>query len=297
MPYIKISDKDIYYEIHGDNNINTLVYFHGGPGASCLDFVGQAKALGEKLKVVIFDQYGVLRSEGIGDGEAYGMDIQAAMIEEMRQKLGIDKWSVLGHSYGGMLACLYAHKYPSAVDKLILDCPSLDFIDSSRSIANYMGGYISEYGDDEAKALLQKLKTAEYTDKTVFSDLTSLLENIEDMQLRSYLHGITFEEYAEKVYTEKIPDEMWMKSEAHLTKLIEDGKIIENFLPMLKDIPKPLMLIKGRYDPACSEEQVRYIKENIKNARLVMFENSGHFPRIEEAEKYTRCVEDFLTDR
>ena len=110
MPYIKISDKDIYYEIHGENNGNTLVYFHGGPGASCLDFTAQAKALGSKLKVVVFDQYGVLRSEGIKEDEAYGMDIQVEMIEEMRQKLGIDKWSVLGHSYGGMLACLYAHR-------------------------------------------------------------------------------------------------------------------------------------------------------------------------------------------
>jgi len=55
MPYIKISGKDIYYEIHGENNDNTLVYFHGGPGASCLDFTPQSKILGSALKVIIFD--------------------------------------------------------------------------------------------------------------------------------------------------------------------------------------------------------------------------------------------------
>ncbi len=91
MSYIKISDKDIYYEIHGKNNDNTLVYFHGGPGASCLDFTAQAKKLGSKLKVVIFDQYGVLRSERIMEDEAYGMNIQVKMVEEMREKLCIDK--------------------------------------------------------------------------------------------------------------------------------------------------------------------------------------------------------------
>ena len=296
MPYIKISDKDIYYEIHGENNDNTLVYFHGGPGASCLDFTAQAKELSSKLKVVIFDQYGVLRSEGIKEDEAYGMDIQVEMVEEMRKKLGIDKWSVLGHSYGGMLACLYTHTYPSSVNKLILDCPSLDFIDSSKSLANYMSDYISKSDDNEAKALLQKLKTTDYTDKTVFFDLTSLLEHIEDMQLRSYLHGITFEEYAKNVYTEEIPDEMWAKSETHLMKLIDEEKMIGNFLPMLKNIYKPLLLINGRYDPACSENQIRYIKENIENAKQVIFENSGHFPRIEEPAKYTQCVIDFLVN-
>lgn len=294
MPYIKISDKDIYYEIHGKNNDNTLVYFHGGPGASCLDFTAQAKKLGSKLKVVIFDQYGVLRSERIMEDEAYGMNIQVKMVEEMREKLCIDKWSVLGHSYGGMLACLYTHTYPSTVNKLILDCPSLDFIDSSKSVAYYLSDYISKSGNNEAKALLQKIKTADYNDKTVFFDLMSLLEHIEDMQLRSYLHGITFEEYAKNVYTEAIPDEMWAKSETHLMKLIDEEKIIENFLPMLKNIRIPLLLINGRYDPACSENQIRYIKENIENVKQVLFENSGHFPRIEEPAKYTQCVIDFL---
>ena len=111
MPYIKIYHKEIYYEIYGECNKNTLVYFHGGPGASCLDFTAQAKALSSKLKVIIFDQCGVLRSERINENESYGMKIQVDMIEEMRKMLGIDKWSVLGHSYGGMLACLYAHTY------------------------------------------------------------------------------------------------------------------------------------------------------------------------------------------
>lgn len=55
--------------------------------------------------VVIFDQCGVLRSGRIMEDEAYGMDIQVKMVEEMRKKLSIGKWSMLGHSYGGMLAC------------------------------------------------------------------------------------------------------------------------------------------------------------------------------------------------
>lgn len=167
MPYIKISGKDIYYEIYGKNNGNSLVYLHGGPGASSLDFTAQAKALSSELMVIIFDQWGVLRSDQIKENEDYGMDIQVEMIEEMRKKLGIGQWSVLGHSYGGMLACLYTHTYPSSVNKLILDCPSLDFVDSTKSIADYLSGYVSDSDDDEAKALLEKIKTTDYTDKTV----------------------------------------------------------------------------------------------------------------------------------
>ena len=77
----------------------------------------------------------------------------------------------------------------------------------------------------------------------------SLLEHIEDMQLRSYLHGITFEEYAKNVYTEAIPDEMWAKSETHLMKLIDEEKIIENyklFLNSLKEIENFSLLSEGK---------------------------------------------------
>ena len=95
------------------------------------------------------------------EDEAYGMNIQVEMVEEMRKKLCIDKWSVLGHSYGGMLAYLYTHTYPSTVNKLILDCPSLDFIDSSKSVVYYLSDYISKSGNNEAKALLQKIKTGD----------------------------------------------------------------------------------------------------------------------------------------
>ena len=111
-----------------------------------------------------------------------------------------------------------------------------------------------------------------------------------------YLHGVSYEEYAQTFSSaDPIPAEMWARSETHLMKLIDDGKLIDHFLPMLKELPHPLLLIHGRYDPACSQHQVRYIAKNILGARQVLFENSGHFPRIEEPAGYTQCVLDFLT--
>lgn len=48
MAYMTIMNKNVYYEICGAEYSNTLLYLHGGPGASCLDFTNQAKALGKK---------------------------------------------------------------------------------------------------------------------------------------------------------------------------------------------------------------------------------------------------------
>ena len=69
---IHIFSHKIYYEIYGAEHSDTLLYLHGGPGASCLDFVNQAKALSRKMRIIIFDQFGVLRSDAIAEDEEIG---------------------------------------------------------------------------------------------------------------------------------------------------------------------------------------------------------------------------------
>lgn len=47
--FFTIGGKKIWYEVYGAEHSDTLLYLHGGPGASCLDFEKQAKALGQKI--------------------------------------------------------------------------------------------------------------------------------------------------------------------------------------------------------------------------------------------------------
>lgn len=304
--YIDIWGKKIWYELYGAEHTATLLYLHGGPGASCLDFEGQARALSKKMKVVLFDQLGVLRSEAIAENESYGMEYQIEMVEELRKFLGIEKWSILGHSYGGMLAVLYAHTCPHSIQKIILECPSLWFEDSARSTAEYLSDHIHSLNDPRAMELCEKIKTANYQDKAdAVWDLSTLLGYVTDMQLRFYLHSISLEEYEKSMDTSDITDDMWAKGERHLTKLLETPPAAEealpkrvmmtdNFLPMIPKISAPMLLLNGKYDPACTKNQIEYIMDHAQNVTRAVFENSGHFPRIEEAEKYTDTVLRFL---
>ena len=304
--FVNIWGKNIWYDIYGAEHSDTLLYLHGGPGASCLDFVNQAKALSGKMRVVIFDQLGVLRSDAIAESESYSMEYQVEMIEEMRKILGIEKWSVLGHSYGGMLAVLYASACPDSVHKVILECPSLWFEDSARSTAEYLSEHIHGLNDGQAVKLWEKVRFADYQDKTeVVWDLSALLGYVTDMELRFYLHGITLEEYEMSMDTTDIADEMWSKGEQHLKKLLEaqpepagsaQKKVMmtDNLLTVIPRIAAPMLLINGKYDPACTRNQIEYIMNNAQNVTQAVFEDSGHFPRLEEAEKYTNTVLSFL---
>lgn len=304
--YLNIWGKKIWYEVYGAEHSDTLLYLHGGPGASCLDFVNLARALCGNMRVILFDQLGVLRSDAIGEQESYSMEYQIEMIEEMRRLLGIEKWSILGHSYGGMLAVLYAYTYPDPIHKLILECPSLWFEDSAKSTADYLSGHIRSLNDEQAMELCDKIRSADYQDKAeVVWDLSALLGYVTDMELRFYLHGISFEDYEKSMDTSGIPDEMWAKGERHLAKLLEAPpagssqkrvRMTDNLLPLLPKLTAPILLMNGAYDPACSKNQIKYIMDHAQHVTQVVFENSGHFPRLEEAEKYTDTVRRFLLE-
>ena len=105
--------------------------------------------------------------------------------------------------------------------------------------------------------------------------------------------------------TNGITEEMWAKANGHLTKLLEIQPtqnnslteritMLDNFLPIISKIPLPILLINGKYDPVCTMYQTKYMIDNTPNVTQVVFENSGHFPRIEEAMKFTDVIFDFI---
>lgn len=83
---------------------------------------------------------------------------------------------------------------------------------------------------------MRKIKKTEYKDTQVIFDILTLLDYVKDNQLRNYLHNITFEEYSKSLQTDNITEDMWAKGERHLMKLIDDGKMLENFCQYLKKL-------------------------------------------------------------
>ena len=68
----------------------------------------------------------------------------------------------------------------------------------------------------------------------------------------------------------------------------------DNLLSLIPKLTAPILLINGRYDPACTKNQIEYIINHAQNVKQAVFEDSGHFPRIEEAKKYTSVILRFL---
>ena len=108
----------IYYKALGRGE--PLVILHGGPGASHDYLLPYLLPLIRRNRVIFIDERGSGRSQKLENPAAYTVENMAEDVEAVRQGLGLDKISLLGHSCGGVLAEAYALKYPENLTHLIL---------------------------------------------------------------------------------------------------------------------------------------------------------------------------------
>ncbi|WP_400192945.1 alpha/beta fold hydrolase [Hymenobacter sp. B81] len=96
------------------------VFVHGGPGAGSHSFEALGgRALENQLQLIYVDQRGSGRSPS-DPQKNYALARLVQDLEDTRQQLGLEKWTVMAHSFGGIIATEYARLHPDRVEALIL---------------------------------------------------------------------------------------------------------------------------------------------------------------------------------
>ncbi len=114
----------VYWEACGNPRGKAAVVLHGGPGSGCTPWHRRLFDP-SAYRVVLFDQ----RNCGRSTPHASAPDTDLASnntanlvadIERIREHLGIERWLVMGGSWGSTLALAYAEAHPSRVTEIIL---------------------------------------------------------------------------------------------------------------------------------------------------------------------------------
>ena len=95
------------------------VFLHGGPGSSCRNSLCDLFDL-KSFRVIAPDQRGAGNSSPKGSLENNTTHHLIADLEFIRQQLGIEKWVVVGGSWGALLAIAYAETHPQAVSGIVV---------------------------------------------------------------------------------------------------------------------------------------------------------------------------------
>ncbi len=140
---------ELSYHTYGEGS--PLLVLNGGPGLSSVHFEPLARNLadlGSGYRVILFEQRGTGGSPLVtADSSTVTTALMVDDIEALRRHLGIEAWAVLGHSWGGMYAMLYATAHPERVRGLILSSSA-----APTSTGSSTWGPISASGSDRSAA-------------------------------------------------------------------------------------------------------------------------------------------------
>src|SRR6201992_3819095 len=115
---------EIYVESVGRADGIPAIYLHGGPGSGCQP---DHRRLfdPERFHAVLFDQRGAGRSRPKGQRNHNTLPHLIADMELIREKFGIERWMIVGGSWGATLALAYAQAHPNRVTAIVLRAPFL----------------------------------------------------------------------------------------------------------------------------------------------------------------------------
>jgi proline iminopeptidase len=272
---------------------NVLIV-HGGPGAPFLEPLTGLEPLTDQYRFHYFDQRGCGQSTrpfdrfDPGSGfESYqlleqklGLGAQIADIERIRQILGEEKLILIGHSFGGFTASLYAAEFPEHVEALILIAPANLLVMPQKE------------GDlfEEVRARLPEDMLADYDaymdEYMNYQDLFTKSEA--DLVAENAEFGV----YYQEALGFDLPEQGEMGGWMVQAQYVSIGSR-HDYRDALRDVDVPVLVIHGA-DDLQTESVSRIYSDTFPNAQFEVIDEATHFPFEEQPEAFARVVATFL---
>lgn len=262
-----------------------LVVLHGGPGATH-DYVLSLADLAGRRAVVHYDQLGNGRSTHYPDRGAdfWTVELFVRELHNLVDTLGIrGRHHVLGQSWGGFLAQEYALTQPSGLRALVL-------ADTAASFPDFVAecNRLRTLLPPEVEETLHRHEEAGTTDDPEYAAACDVFYRRHVCRLERWPDEVT-EAFAWIARDPTVYHTMNGPSEFHVIGSIRDWQAKDR----LGEIDVPTLLVSGRHDEATPALQ-ETLRDGIRDANWVCFEESSHMPHVEERKEYMAVVGDFL---
>lgn len=269
---------DLHYRTAGTGT--PVVILSGGPGSDVDYVVPLAEQLPSSYQRVFLEQRGTGRSK-LPEMTSTNMTLRLAVedLEALRLHLKQERLFLVGHSWGGMLAMAYAAAYPNRIDRMILigpGGPTLEYME-------WLGDNIAARMRPEDVAATEYW--AEAAKRGVDEDKASL------ESIRATLPAFFFDRSQGLAAAAQLKDGAIHGRVS--TLLMSDLVKHYDLRPGLRLLKAPVLIVQGHQDPI-GDMTAAEIHNVIAGSSLRFIAKSGHFPWIEQPEKFRSIVAEFL---
>jgi len=271
----------VWYRSVGEGGV-PLLCLHGGPGMTH-DYLTPLEALGERRRVVFYDQLGSGGSDRPDDLSLWTIERFMDEVDAVRDALGLDRIHLFGSSWGGMLAMQYVLDKPRRPVSLIMA--------GSPASAPAWNEFCQELLDEmpaQERELIERLEAEdkmlepEYEEAMMpfYHRHVCRIDPFPDFVMRS------FENMSTTIY-----HYMAGPSEFRIIGTLKDWDIMDR----LGEIRVPTLVTGGEYDE-CRPSHLRKVHAGIPGSRLEIIPNASHLSFAERPEVFLPVVDDFMAE-
>ena len=249
------------------------VVLHGGPGADHGYLLPGFDALAEGRELVYYDQRGGGRSPVERDVPV-GWREQVADLDALREAWGLDRFVLVGYSWGGLLAQLYATEHPERVERLALVSPA--------------PSWRAARDEFERRFAERNLAPALEAERRALRESGLRERDLEAYERRLFELAVVPYFYDPAKARELTPFRVVGRTQQEVWRSLGDYDL----RPSLLRLRLPAFVLHGEDDPIpidASRETARLL-----GAELHALDRCGHCPHVERLEDFRRLVDAFL---
>jgi len=249
------------------------VVLHGGPGAHHDYLLPGFDALARGRELIYYDQRGGGRS-AVSRDTPVGWREHVADLEELRRIWGLDRLTLAGYSWGGILALLYAIEHPDHVERLALISPAPAWREARLEFERRFAERNLAPGLQGERAALRESGLRE-------RDPAAYAQRLFELSVTPYFHDPARAR-------ELIPFRVTGRTQEEVWASLGDFDL----RPLLSKLSSPAIVLHGKDDPI-PIDTARTLAELLK-AEFHPLSKCGHVPYVEAFDEFVRLLDAFL---
>ena len=272
---VRIDDTSLFVVERGTGH--PVIVLHGGPGLDHHEFADYLDPLTDEFRLLLVDQRANGRSERPPES-TWTLERMAQDVIMLARAMHLDRYAVLGHSFGAFIALSHALERGTA-DQYVISSGAAStsalMADVERSIDTFEPAYLRDQirksWDEEPR-----LKTVEQAREV----------SAAQMPFHFWEMGDAYSRYMQSDDTVYAPEVL-----AHFAA---NGYGNFEWLDHLRWISKPMLVVTGRGDRVCTVERSEEIHREVEGSELVIVEKAAHMTFVEQPKVYFDAVRKFF---